>query len=230
MSEYTFFVANVSGAGVADQADDLTVHAVFEGVSISGSATITQYDGNFVGYYSVDLGTLDVGHGLVKLVSSTYTVTPQWYEVNNDSVTTTDDVYGVIISSVSAPVTITTASRYGTINLNIKEGDDVLEALNVPARHKPLSGWTDLTCQIYDSSSITTSGGTLLGTGTVTITDATNGVIQVHIPRSVTSDVVPEGSANTTIYADIQGKDTSGYIFSLVEMTMSVRREFNKLS
>lgn len=230
-----FLVTDINGDPVTGLTSlEFDIIAQVGGIDISTQCTVTE-SVSANGYYTVTIDPLPIGQGTIQLKylgvgygGYPYFVSPDFEYLRKESSYTNDELYGLLYSSTVVPTTIDTASRYATISLNVKEGDDFVETLQVPTRYLPLTGWTDFTAQVYDETRLTDPAALPLGTGLVTVIDDTTGIIEVDISRALTEFTVPIGVGEVLLYTDIQGFDTNTKLRTLIEITWRVRRDFNQ--
>jgi len=230
MSEYkTFLVSDISGSPITGISSGWTTLYLADGVSVSGSSATVSEVSN--GFYQVLVNPVPEGELTLQLKNSNanYYIAPDWHEWSKDSTYTLDDIYGRLIVATSATsLPVVPSQRFTTTTINSKEGDDITETVQVPARYRPLTGWTNLTIQAYPAGRVLDmSTPPISGTYLATVVNATDGIVDVEIGSDVTSGQVPNGVPTATIYADLQGDDTNGKRKTLVEFVISLKRDYN---
>ena len=230
MSEYkSFYVSNISGSAISGISSGWSTMYYVNGVSVSGSTTtVSEISG---GLYQVALSYVPEGELtlLLKNSNSAYIIYPTFQEWTKSSTYTLDDIYGkLVVATSSTSLPITPSQRYSVITINGKEGDVITETVQVPSRYRPLTGWTNLSIQAYPAARLLDSTTLpLSGTYSVSLINATDGIVDISIGKNVTSNKVPSGVSNVTIYADLQGDDTLGNRRTMSEFTINLRRDFN---
>lgn len=225
----TFEVRDISGNPITTLLDsDFSKIFRMNAAPVSGATVTVVHD--ISGRYFATATPLPLGYGFlsVKPNNNAYTVSPDFYDLKNESNRTTDEIYNLVYSQTITSIPYDTSSRYGIVTLKQKEGDDFREIVSVPKRFLPLTGWTNLSIKAYPQSRTTSSAvPALSGSYSATVTDATNGYIEIYVSRDVFSNVIPNGSNTTTIYSDLQGYNISGDRKTLAEIRFAMERDFN---
>jgi hypothetical protein len=230
MSEYKMFlVSDISGSPVLGISSGWTSDYRADGVAVSGSSVTISEVSN--GFYKALVTPVPAGELTLQLENSNanYYIAPDWHEwttTNYDN----DDIYAklLVATSSSSSLPIVSSQRFSTLNITTKDNDDIIETVQVPARYRPLTDWSNITVQAYPADRLLVSSTPpLSGTYAVNVLNATEGVIEVVIRKDVVNNIVPTGVSSATIYADVQGDDPDAYRKTVASLTISVARDFN---
>jgi len=225
----TFLISDISGAPVTGLSSGFTSMYLSDGVAVSGaSVTVSEISD---GFYNVLVNPVPEGELTLRLEHSDPSnfITPDWHEWTKDSTYTIDDVYGrLIVATSTTALPLIPSQRFTTTTINSKEGDDITEIVQVPARYRPLTGWTNITIQAYPAGRLLDMMiPPITGTYDADVLNETDGTVDILIGKNVTSGQIPSGVPTAVIYADLQGNDSSGYRKTLVEFAITLKRDFN---
>lgn len=183
------------------------------------------------GWYdvSVDIDNIGENNLQLKYNNSNYSVAPDAHTWSKESSHTVDEVYGrIIVATTTSPLPVVPSQRFVTTLITSKEGDDIFETVQVPARFKPLTSWTDITIQAYPAARVTNpSTPAISGTYSATVIDDINGIVDILIGNDVTTSKVPSGASTAVIYADLQGTDGNGYKQTMMTFQITLNRDYN---
>lgn len=213
---YTFFVNNSAGTGVTS-----IPTSSFSVFGYIGTDLISSYTNSISekvsGYYQLSVTLNSVGDGYLGIThpSSAYAISPSFYAIsvlNNDA-----DSIAATLSALSQEEITTSQEGYTEILTNsYKEGDDITLIHTIPTTvASSISGWTNWRAEIRTSAALTSagtvSGGVgYLGSANISVYSVANRQIQIDIPYTITTGIVPAESNDTNIYFDLQAiTDTS---------------------
>lgn len=229
MTDKTFFfyVADISGSPVLGETDFSVFLDTSSGEITGYSSSVTESNS---GYYKVVISGLEAPEsGIVELNydgPEVYIVSPDWAEFSIDSDFTVDDVYGAVQASTASIVNITRNNKFGNATIQCKENSDLTHTIRL---NQDLTGWTSLSVKAYpDAILVTPTTPALTGTYSVSIDDIATGTITALIGRDVLNNVVPAGVSQTKVYSDIDGIDPDGLHRTIIELTLNVKRDFNR--
>ena len=225
--DFYFYVTDLSGSPLLGIDGELGVELFSSTESVSAaSSLVAEVSG---GYYRIEVEDLPVSQGIAILShGGDSVIEPQWDSWSIESVYDIDDLYSVVYSQSAPIVSQDTSSRYGKATLQVKEGDDWNEQLYVNSRYLPLTGWTSWTTKLYPATRLTDPSVAALGSGTVTVINATTGLIEVDFSNTITTSVVTSGASTADFYSDIQGVDGDGDKRTVLEVKWVARRDFNE--
>jgi hypothetical protein len=228
MTEQRYFlVSDVSGAPVTSLAPSSFLAYLYNnGVAVTGSnQTITEMAS---GVYMVSISNAPVGELYLKLDRSPFYIAPDFHEWTQTSYDV-DDVYGrLLVATSTTALPVVPSQRYSVQTFNTKDNDAITETVQVPARFRPLTGWTDISIQAYPAArTLTPSSAPLSGTYSATVIDASAGLIDIVIAENVVNNLVPAGVASVQIFADLQGDDPDGYRKTMMQFNITVNRDYN---
>lgn len=224
-----FLVSNVSGGpAVSLPLSGFSTVYWNNGAPVTGATIGVSEISN--GWYNVSVSSEPAGALNLQLRYNNplFSLTPTaetWTAYNYDD----DDIYGrLLVATSSTSLPILPSQRYTDVNLNSKDNDDITEIIQVPARFRPLTGWTNITVQAFPSArTLAPSTAPLSGSYTASVLNAVDGTLNVIIAKNVINNLVPAGVASVPIYADIQGTDPNGYRKTLVQMNITITRDYN---
>jgi hypothetical protein len=224
-----FLISDISGSPVLGLNSGFTTTYLNDGVAISGSsATVSEISD---GFYKIEVAPVPEGELFLRLEHSSPSnyIAPDFHEWTKDSTYTIDDVYGRLIIATSATaLPVVPSQRFTTTTINSKEGDDITEIVQVPARYRPLTDWTNITIQAYPAGRLLDMMiPPITGTYDADVLNETDGTVEILIGKDVTSGQIPSGVPTAVIYADLQGNDSFGYRKTLVEFAITLKRDFN---
>ena len=225
----TFLVTDINGVGQTGEAANLTPSVFFNQVDESGSATIIEsIEGN--GYYILDTSVLVVGDGSASMSSSdvNHFISPDWHDLHKESIHTADDIYGISVAGSINSTIIDRSSTYGNVQYQTKAGDDFTEVIGVPPKYTSIDTWSNWSIKVYPPERVTDGTVLPIGSGTVTVLNAAENLLEVIIPNTVlVTGIVPEGVSTYTVYCDIQGTDNNGYIKTPITLKLILNRDYN---
>ena len=227
MSDFTFYVSDITGGAVENYTASLTPVIEFENTDYSTLASVV--DLSAAGYYqvSVELGTGE-GYCALTSVDEANTVNPTFYNIQINETRTNDEIYSLLLVNSIQSTVIENGSTFGSLFFTTKEGDDFYELLQVPSRYSSLNSWTGLTVKVYLEERAIDSTETALGVGTVTVASEANNTIYVTIPKTVLpTDTVPDGVSQKLCYADVQGTDPDGFLRTILTLNITLVRDYN---
>ena len=221
----TILATDVSGATISTSAG-WSVYGIV-GSSTIVTATVTPIT---AGFHNVAV-TIPAGQGFlqVKNSSTNISVTPTFFDIDAD-VYDSDDVYGkLVVATSTTALPVTPSQTYGLTTITCKDNDAITETIQVPARFRPLTGWTDITIQAFpEARTLTATAAPLSGTYSATVINASAGIISYVIAEDVINNLVPSGVSSVRIYADLQGDDPSGYRKTMAQLNITVTRDYNQ--
>lgn len=199
--------------------------------SVAGSAietaTVTEASGGD-GFYSAEV-IVPQGQGylFIKNTNTNIYVTPDFFAIEADA-HSLDEIYSKLNVTLNANVPVISPNRYGIATLNVKQDSDIVETIQVPSRFIPLTGVTNLTVQCFPASRLINGNvPPISGTYSAVVSNASAGLIDIHIDDNVVQSVIPSGASSATIYGDIKFLDAAGHERRAVELQINVRRDFN---
>jgi hypothetical protein len=224
-----FLVSNVSGGPAASlPLTGFSTSYWNNGSPITGAVVTVAELSN--GWYNVSVDNEPAGYLNLQLkyVDPLFAVTPTaetWMSYNYDI----DDVMGRLITATSSTsLPVLPSQRFTDVSMNTKDNDDIVEIIQVPPRFRPLTGWTNLTVQAFPQArTLAPSTAPLSGSYSVSVLNETDGTLNVVIGKTVINNLVPAGVGSIPIFADIQGNDPNGYRKTLVQMNITVTRDYN---
>lgn len=226
-NNFTVLVTDISGFGFTGLASGWSAEGQV-GSDIINALTVTEMSGGD-GFYNA-LITVPSGQGYVQVRNSTTgaTISPVFFALDANSYDE-DDIYSrLIVATSTTALPIVPSQRFVSAALSCKAADDIDEIFQVPARYRPLTGWTNISVQAYPAERLTNMlTPALTGTYSVDVLSEVDGTVEVHIGKNVTTGQVPSGVSSATIYADVQGDDTDGRRKTLIELVINLKRDFN---
>ena len=231
MTSRNFLCNNISGAPATSlPLSGFSVVYWKDGSNITGSVNTVSEIAD--GYYKVTVSNEPLGELALRLkyTDTSYSIAPDSWEWTKESTYTEDDVYGrIIVATSSTSLPVVPSQRFIITTLNVKEHDDIVETVQVPARFRPLTDWTSITIKAYPAARLLDpSTPALSGTYSATVIDDVDGVVDIVIGKDVVNSVVPSGAPSALIYADLQGIDGDGYTRTMMQFNITVNRDFNQ--
>lgn len=226
----TFFCSDVSGSPLPSiPLNSFTVDFKSGSQQISGYSSSLSNDTS--GFYSVTISdSLPLGSYRVSLLNPLVYVSPDFYTFEKTDNYSIDEIYSLVYSNSVSPVILSSSERYATSSFNLIDGDDVYESFVVPSKYLPLTSWTSFTvgAHYFDATSqtyIPITGGS----NSVTVTDASLGIIRVIMDNNINVIDYSGAETNKTVIAQVQALDQNGYKRTLLEIQINVSRDYNRL-
>jgi hypothetical protein len=222
----TILATDISGSAVNGLVSGWSAEGEVNGISVSSVSVSGAIGGD--GYYiaAVDL---PAGQGYVTITNSasgSY-ISPTWFDLDVTS-HDVDEVYGKFTAVGVVNLPLSSPARYSVLNFNVKQDSDFIETVQVASNYLPLTGYTNMTVQMFPATKLLDSTvPALSGTYSATVLSATEGTVEVKIGDDVLNNVIPQGVPEVTIYGDLKYFDVNGNERRPIEIVLNVRRDFN---
>lgn len=221
---FAVFATNINGTYVPSVSAGWSINGAI-GASAITLSSVTESSS---GFYLVNVNIPQAGFGFLKINNSDSSlyINPDFYslEVTNYD---DDDTYAKMTAIGVANLPSGSPNRFTTVNINAKQDSTITETVQLASQFLPLTGWTGWNVNVYPATKLTSSTiPALSGSTSCSVINASAGLVSVTIQNNVLQGLIAEGSATTTLYADIDALDASGYERRPVELNITLRRNF----
>jgi hypothetical protein len=227
----SFLCSNVSGAPLPD-IDVNSFSTIFKSGTENVSGYITSLSSQTSGFYAIEISdSLPKGSYLIALVHPSYYISPDFYSVEKTDSYSIDEIYSILYSSTVSPVILSSSDRYGSLSYNIIDNDSLYETVQIPTRYLPVTSWSNWTIggQYFDATSqsfVNISGGTQ----SATITDSSLGLVRIILDECLNIIDYNSNETTKTAYFQLQGHDALNYRRTVLEITLNISRDFNRVT
>jgi hypothetical protein len=181
------------------------------------------------GFYIADIDIPQAGQGYLRVIhnNGAYTLSPEFYPLEIDNYDS-DSLYAKLTAIGIANIPEGSPTRYGVVNITVKQDASIDENVQIPSRYLPLTNYTNFSFQMFPPAKLTVaSTPPISGSYACTVINATSGLVNIIAENNVLQNLIPEGSASVNLYGDIVALDPNGRQKRMVEVNVNLRRDFN---